>query len=69
LYQRVAYKTQPRFFVGSFAEKPCAVVGGRGVPVVAAALAMKIVPTIAAGSWRLAGAVLGTEALRARPGF
>src|SRR6201997_4312080 len=51
----------------TLAVQPSIGVGGRGVRLIAALLAVKIPLTIASGSRRLAAAILGTKALHAGP--
>src|SRR5436190_1618609 len=69
LYQRVTDEIQPRLLARPFTVETGVGVGGRGVRVVGAALAVKVALAIATGSRRLARAVFGAKALRARPGL
>src|SRR6516164_10677363 len=67
LHQRMAHKTQPRFFAGSLAKEPGIGIGGRGMRVVAAALATKVALAIAPRIGRSARAVFWLKALGAGP--
>ena len=69
LHQRVAHEAQLRFLARSFAEQPGVGIGGRGMRVVAAPLAMEVALAVAPRAGRVARAVLRPEALQAGPGL
>src|SRR6185503_14958483 len=67
LHQRMPYETELCLLAPPLAVEPRVGVGGRGVRVVAAFLAVKVLLTVAARIGRWAGAVLRPEALGAGP--